>query len=454
MTADLSRLVRSRSVLQRSWGVVRTSGLSSLSEETQRKTKEFDANSLNNIERIIKKLRSGKFRFSNEIGVAPRKSSGKPGRRPLVVAPIENRVVRRAILEVLQGYEVTPPNHRNKWNGVDAVRRIMETPTSVGGVIDRGVPYGLSLINAAVRSGHHWFIRSDIRDFFTRIPLQQVNDFICAAVQDRTFCDLFSQALETNLTNKAELEERKHFTLFPTNGIGVAQGSALSALAGNIVLHDFDVEMNGRGIVCVRYIDDFILLGKSQKNVAAAFASAQLRLGRLGMKVYDIVDEAARRAGKVDSGNIHNGTDVLGYRVSAGSLQPSAKAKRALLEKLDCIVTDARRAMIEAAAGRAHSHARLYHHALTLIHRTVWGWSQSFKYATVPHALQSLDAQIDERICLLENVAYQLTRSASPQVKRRVKGIHLLQDIYAYPLPELEGSTPDESQQVGRINAA
>src|SRR5690349_18397464 len=102
MTIDLSRLVRSRSVLQRSWGVVRSSGLNSGSEETQRKTKEFDANSLNNIERIIKKLRSGTFRFENEIGVAPRKASGKPGRRPLVVAPIENRIVRRAILEVLQ----------------------------------------------------------------------------------------------------------------------------------------------------------------------------------------------------------------------------------------------------------------------------------------------------------------------------------------------------------------
>ncbi|MGC2087545.1 MAG: reverse transcriptase domain-containing protein [Bradyrhizobium sp.] len=437
MSIDLSRLVRSRSVLQRSWGVVRSSGLSSRSAETQRKTKEFDANSLNNIERIIRKLRNGTFRFSNELGVALRKAPGKHGHRPLVVAPIENRIVRRAILEVLQGYDSASPHHRKTWSGVSAIREIMETPTSVGGIAGRGVPYGLSLIDSAIKAGHHRFIRSDIRDFFTRIPLEQINNFVRKAVQEDAFCNLFSQALETNLANKEELEERKHFTLFPTNDIGVAQGSALSALAGNIILHTFDVEMNGRGIVCVRYIDDFILLGTSEKNVAAAFRSAQMRLSQLGMSAYDIDDEKARRSGKVDSGNIHDGTNVLGYRISAGSLQPSSAAKKALLEKIDRIILEAKHAMSDAAAGKPHSRARLYHHALTLIDRTVWGWSQAFKYANVEHALQSLDTQIDERIFSLQNTAHQLTRDASPLAKRRINGIHLVQNTYAFPLPEL-----------------
>src|SRR5262249_1299296 len=236
----------------------RASGYSSQSPETVLKTKKFDENWFNNLERLAKRLREKKFRFENEVGVALSKGRGKPGRRPLVVAPIENRIVRRAILYVLQGSGDSSARPRDQWDGIPRIRRVMESPTSVGGIPSRGVPHGLSLIDQAVKSRHHWFIRSDIRDFFTRVPLGQVTSFIEASLEDEQFCSLFSQAPATNLINKQELEERHHFTLFPSSETGVAQGSALSALAGNIVLEKFDRDMNGRGIICVRYIDDFI----------------------------------------------------------------------------------------------------------------------------------------------------------------------------------------------------
>ena len=131
------------------------------------------------------------------------------------------------------------------------------------------------------------------------------------ALGNQQFADLFEQALATNLENQEELEERQLFKLFPDPEIGVAQGSALSALAGNIVLREFDARMNDRGIVCVRYIDDFIILGPSEAKVQAAYRSAQKMLNAMGMDVYDLSDTKARNYGKVDDGNIHNGTDVL-----------------------------------------------------------------------------------------------------------------------------------------------
>src|SRR5437868_12477402 len=87
---------------------------------------------------------------------------------------------------------------------------------------------------------------------FTRIPLAEVNEFIARAAPDPRFASIFKAALTTNLANKAELEERTHFKLFPSEDVGVAQGSALSALAANIALREFDTQMNDRGIVCVR----------------------------------------------------------------------------------------------------------------------------------------------------------------------------------------------------------
>ncbi|MCK1417635.1 hypothetical protein IVB55_32795 [Bradyrhizobium sp. CW4] len=287
---------------------------------------------MSNLEQIGKRLRSNTFRFDGEEGITIPKGKGK-GLRPVVMAPIANRIVRRAILEVLQGYgaEGSP----KRWPGVPAVRHIMGTRSSVGGIKDRGVPHGLSLIDEAVRSSKTWFVRSDIKDFFTRIPLMQVNAFISEAIADREFADIFKSALSTNLTNRAQLEERKHFKLFPDDDVGVAQGSALSALAANITLRSFDERMNDRGIVCVRYIDDFIMLGNSRAKVGAAFAAAREHLALMGMDVYDQTDRAARHAGKFDDGNIYNGTDVLGYRVSGTSRQPSAAAMRAFRKKCD-----------------------------------------------------------------------------------------------------------------------
>src|SRR5262249_3504181 len=239
---------------------------------------------------------------------------------------------------------------RRKWPGVPAIREIMATPTSVGGIPERGVPHGLMLIDQAIRNGHDWFVRSDIQNFFTRISINDVVSFVAAATNDPAFVTLFEKALVTNLENKDALEERHLFKHFPDEQIGVAQGSALSALAGNIALRRFDEAMNGRWVICVRYIDDFTLLATSERSAQAAYRSAQARLRDMGMEAYDLNDRYARRMGKVDAGNIYNGTDVLGYRISGTSRQPSAAACRSLLSKLDSVVADGSRAMNAAIA--------------------------------------------------------------------------------------------------------
>ena len=312
----------------------------------------------------------------------------------------------------------------------------METPTSIGGITGRGVPEGLALIDQAVQSGKHWFIRSDIRDFFTCIPKTDVNSFVRSAVNDTEFSDFFEEALATNLENQEELEERSLFKLFPDPEIGVAQGSALSALAGNIALRHFDAAMNCRGIMCIRYIDDFILLGPSQGKVVAAYKSARDKLQTMHMNVYDVEDSQARSAGKVDHGNIHDGTDFLGYRISGRSLQPCTDARSKFLAKIDKVVNDAKREMKSAAEYSPASHRRLYHQSMVEIHKIVWGWSQSFRHTTANHVFAQLDDKIDCRISELESEASRLAATSDARTRRRVMGLHLLQETLVEPLPE------------------
>jgi RNA-directed DNA polymerase len=442
--------VRSRTVLYRAWATVKHSGLSSTSPETNRKIKQFEENWINNIARIAKKLKDRNFEFGGERGITLPKGKGKQGHRPLVLAPVENRIVRRAILEVLQGFGDTTQGRSRYWPGVPAIRAIMETPTSVGGIPQRGVPHGLALIDLAVQQGRHWFARSDIRQFFTRVSPLDVTAFIRGAISDEAFLDLFQQALATNLINQDELEERRLFALFPDEKVGVAQGSALSALAGNISLREFDAQMNGRDIVCIRYIDDFIILGKSQSKVLSAYASARALLTKLGMDAYDLSDDAARGSGKVDAGNIYNGTDVLGYRVSGRSRQPCSAACNEYLRKVDQVINDCIREMGKAAKDGTFSHTDLYCHSLSRLHKITWGWSQSFRYSTARHVFSALDRQLDRRIANLEKQMVRLGASGA-DVRRRVMGIHLLIDTPRGELPRapsdaalVETAAPEE----------
>lgn len=446
MRDDLYSRVRSREVLHRAWAAVKASGLASASEATVRAIVKFDENSIANIERLYRRLHNESFSFDGERGVTVPKKKGAGGFRPLVVAPIENRIARRAILEVLQGFGDENAPARRRWGGVAAVREVMSTRTSVGGIPERGVPYGLALIVDAVREDKPWFVRSDIKSFFTRIPLADVNKFISDAVPDRKFVQLFSAGLSTNLANQAELEERRAHLLFPDAQVGVAQGSALSALAGNIALREFDRVMNDRDVVCVRYIDDFILLAPSRAKALAAYRSARKLLADMGMDVYETTDAAALADGKVDAGNIFDGTDVLGYRVSGRSLQPSAKAEASLLAKLDKIVQDAEGAMRSAVAGVGGPHSHLYHQSMVLLHKTLWGWSQSFRHTTAQQAFAALDARVSRRIDRLQAFSERLTAGAAPPVRRRIMGIHNLADTAVHALPPIAAGSRSQSR--------
>jgi hypothetical protein len=52
-------------------------------------------------------------------------------------------------------------------------------------------------------------------------------------------------------------------------------------------LRDFDRAMNGRGVTCVRYIDDFLLLGPNQRAIEKAFGQAQKLLMEFGLRAYE-----------------------------------------------------------------------------------------------------------------------------------------------------------------------
>jgi len=399
--------------LFKAWQKIKSNGRRSSADETRDAIEEFDRNSLRNIRQVQKQLRSGKFKFDLQQGVTIKKSSG--GKRGIVMASVRNRIVERALLDILQSKS-------------DFVKSVNTLPTSVGGVPNRSVPHGLQLIDSAFDEGKIHFVRSDISGFFDGIPRKTVLDAISNDVSDPEFMALLDQASTVVLGNEAKLgEDRK---IFPTDSEGVAQGSPLSPLFGNILLHEFDKKFNGRGVICVRFIDDFVIMSDSEKRCRGAFNSSRKFLKDIGLECHDPYSGKSS-PDKAQFGNANGGGfSFLGFDCAPGLFQPNKKARRSLLEKIEGRIKAGK-----AAIGRVRktqnsfSAKSRYVQTLTVTDSVVRGWGEAFAYGNAPQTIRDLDKKIDDLLAGFRSWYALQSKHMNQRDRRRTGGVGLLEDI-------------------------
>ena len=406
--ADLYDSVRKYNRLDAAWRRVRDNGRLSKSKDTQKQIALFTENQHRYLNRIARQLAENRFQFLPQTGIAKKRGQKKP--RPLVIAPIENRIVQRAILDALQ-------------DDVPAVQQVLDTHTSIGGIPGRGTRHAIALVTTEIKNGARYYIRSDIEGFFTKIPRQRAIDFLSAHVKDRRFIYLFTRAIETQLENIDHLAE--HRDLFPIGDDGVAQGSALSPLLGNIILRDFDKNLNGRGILCVRYVDDFILLGKDEGQVKKSFKSAQKLLSAFGMRAYAPWENSSKAQGGLTSESI----DFLGCTISGGLVQPSKDARAELLNRVDSVINDGKHAVRNALANpNGKLTSQRYIQTLMRLDRILLGWGHAFSFCTGMQLFASIDRDIDKRLMEFRRFATRQVKARGASAWRRIVGVHRLTD--------------------------
>lgn len=344
---------------------------------------------------------------------------GKPGKRPLVVAPLEDRIIQRAILDVLQGAE--------ELNGVQDV---LATPTSIGGIPKRGVDCAIEMIEEAWQAGYRYAAGSDIRGFFTKIPKQMVIDFLSMEIAEPDFLHLVERALTVELSN-ADQMSAEDLHLFPTGPDGVAQGCPLSALAGNIVLRDFDQQMNevGRGLICIRYIDDFLILGRKASSVRKGMDAAKENLRALGMDTYD----PETSPNKAFIGALANGYVFLGHKLIPGQYPPSDAAQAKLKKSIDRLVGDGQKAIEKVVTGRRLKPSdKTFAPTLVAISNTVQGWKGSFRSSNCPSTFGVLDGWVHNRISDFES--YFRTHTQHKPAKLRDMALGVMPLVDPFPL--------------------
>lgn len=373
ITAPNYYRLRTEERLWCAWNAVKSSGLASTSPRTRSEIKAFEARARTLIRRIASQLRSKVFSFGVAKGILIPRPNKSP--RPIVIVDVSARVVQRALLDELQD--------------IAALRPLIDNPHSFGGVQKRSRGDAIREALRTIDEGAGYFLRSDIRDFFTQIPRERALERILPFV-DAPTGELLQSAMRVELANASDLGHLRRY--FPDEERGVAQGFCLSSLFGNTVLAEFDAQMNGRGIRCLRYVDDFLLLGETERSVRRAFESAIKHLELLGLSAYDPCTSPE----KAKFGRTDRAFDFLGCAVQRGLVGPSRKAKRDLLKRVDGCVAEAARyfaAPSEKSAGHGCLARTLYD-----INNIVHGWRRSFDFCHQESVFIDIDRSVDERV--------------------------------------------------------
>jgi retron-type reverse transcriptase len=411
--------------LHAAWRHVRKSALASSMAEIPDAAKDFDVAAHSELRSIQSRLSRKSYKFGASKGVLKdkkkREAQGKAP-RPLVLGTLEARVVHRAILQVLQPKPESP-----LYGQLGKIRSVNESPFGIGGLPKPygGVQVAVGHVLRSIEDGYSHFFKSDIQAFFTKIPHSSVVDFVRSETNDIDLADLFMAGLTVEIENKDQL--RGYFSLFPQGGVGVPQGSSLSAFAGNILLHEFDRTLNDGETRAYRYIDDLIILGKSNEATQRCRSKAIKALKKFGMTLYTPSDGAT----KCEEGVVKKGFTFLGCQVSPKKLEPAKAAQSNLLEKVRNEVGDAKKAVekfLSNAELTRHSE-KTFVQTLNHIDRVVYGWAKSYSFCNNRLPFIILDKKILSEIQTFKDWFENKTLSTQATPYRRALGVALLQDV-------------------------
>ena len=396
--------VRHHKNLVYAWRKVYESGIKSKSLETKKEICAFNENLDNKIDKIYRRLLKKKYNFTPAKGI-PVKRKHKTD-RPIVKSIIPDRIVQRSILDVLQSHT--------------QIRDYISLKTSFGGIEERGVRDAIKMAYEAIQNGAKCYISSDIKNFFSDIPKDKVLEIISGYIPDTDFNNLLQSAVKVELENLSELGEKKE--LFPIYEIGVAQGCCLSPFVGNMLLHDFDLKFNDRGIICLRYIDDFLILGPTPRHVKAAFKSAKKMLNDLGLSVYDPFEDEQ----KAHFGSTEKKIEFLGCDILPGLIRPSKKGCDSFLERVEKMLTESSRLM--SGSLKIFVKGKSFIETLTDVSNIIMGWGSQYSFCNDFSLMSELDRQINLMLktYLQEYERAKCTCKEDSVTVRRLLGVRLL----------------------------
>jgi RNA-directed DNA polymerase len=213
-------------------------------------------------------------------GAARRKSISKPdgGQRNLGIPNVIDRLIQQAILQVLT--PIFDPGF---------------SESSFGFRPGRSAHGAAKQVQSHIRAGYRQCVDMDLSKFFDRVQHDVLMARVSRKVSDKRLLALIGRYLRAGVMVHTELQPSLE---------GTMQGGPLSPLLANILLDDFDKELESRGLRFVRYADDFLVFTKTREAARRVFASIERYLTR---KLKLVVNQQKSRLCSTD------GVEFLGF---------------------------------------------------------------------------------------------------------------------------------------------
>src|SRR4051794_12118972 len=219
-----------------------------------------------NLRDLHGRVHGGRYRARPSRRVFTAKTDGRL--RPLGVAALEDKILQRALVEVLNAI------YEQDFLGF-----------SYGFRPGRSPHHALDALSVAiVRTKVNWVLDADFREFFTSLDHQWLEKFLEHRIADKRVLRLIQKWLAAGVIEKGAWTASEE---------GVPQGASVSPLLANVYLHYvFDLwahqwrQRHAHGdVVIVRFADDFVVGFEHRDDAERFWAELRERLAEVSLEL-------------------------------------------------------------------------------------------------------------------------------------------------------------------------
>jgi RNA-directed DNA polymerase len=185
---------------------------------------------------IVAAIRNGKYLSQPILGVEIPKSNGKS--RLLGIPTVTDRLLQQAVNQVIY-----------------PLFELEFTAHSYGFRPNRNAHQAVQQAHKYIHEGYQHIVDIDLKSFFDEVDHCLLLQLLYRKVKCPLVLRLIRKWLRAPIQINGRLTKRRK---------GVPQGSPLSPLLSNIMLHELDKELERQGLRYVRYADDFSIYTKSE----------------------------------------------------------------------------------------------------------------------------------------------------------------------------------------------